>query len=95
MIQEQTVSRVLDAALSTGADFAELFAEDCDRNNLTMADGHIEQSVSAHRHGAGVRVMLGEQSAYAYSADTGEAALIETAKAAAAALHGTAEARKL
>ena len=27
MIQEQTVSRVLDAALQTGADFAELFAE--------------------------------------------------------------------
>lgn len=95
MIQEQTVSRVLDAALSTGADFAELFAEDCDRNSLLMADGHIEQSTSSHRHGAGVRVMLGEQSAYAYSADTSEKALVETAKAAAAALKGEANARTL
>ncbi len=86
MIHEQTVNRVLDAALGTGADFAELFAEDCDRNSLLMSDGHIEQSVSNHRHGAGVRVMLGEQSAYAYTADTSEQALVETAKAAAAAL---------
>ncbi len=86
MISEQSVNRILDAASQTGADFAELFEEDCERNSLVMAGGAIEQSVSSHRHGAGVRVMRGEQSAYAYSADTSEEALIETAKAAAAAL---------
>lgn len=91
MIQELTVNRVLDAALGTGADFAELFVDDCERNSLLMADGHVEQSVSSHRHGAGVRVMRGEQQAYAYSADTGEEALLETAKAAAAALKGQRE----
>lgn len=94
MIREQTVSRVLDAAFGTGADFAELFCEDCESNRLLMSDGAIEQSSSKHRHGAGVRVMRGEQSAYAYSADTSEEALLETAKAAAAALHDPAAARK-
>ena len=91
MISNSSAERVLCAALETGADFAELFAEDCDRNRLTMSDGRIEQSLSSHRHGAGVRVMRGAQSAYAYTADTGEAALIDTARAAAAALSGSAK----
>ena len=95
MIREETVERVLNIALETGADFAELFAEDCESNRLQMSDGHIEQSITARRHGAGVRVMLNEQSAYAYSADTGEEALIKTAKAAAAALKSENAKREL
>ena len=95
MIQDKVVDRVLNAALETGADFGELFSEDCDRNRLMMSDGHIEQSVSSHRHGAGVRVMRGVQSAYAYTADTSEEALIATARAAAAALDGTYAPRQL
>lgn len=47
-------------------------------------------------HGAGVRVLSGAVSAYAYTADTSRAALIRTARAAAAAFsankaHGTVE----
>lgn len=95
MIHEQTVKKLLDAALSTGADFAELFTEDCESNRLQMSDGRIEQSITARRHGAGIRVMLNEQSAYAYSADTSEEALINTAKAAAAALKSNYSKREL
>ena len=90
MITQHTAERVLLAALGTGADFAELFLEDCERNGLLLTDGYIEQSVYTRKHGAGVRVMLGEKSAYAYSADTTEEALIETAKLAAAAVKSDA-----
>lgn len=86
LIDQRLAERVLQAALSCGADFSELYLEDTVSNAIDMSDGKVENATYTRRHGAGVRVLLGVRSAYAYTADTSEAALIATARAAAAAL---------
>ncbi|MBE6885116.1 MAG: TldD/PmbA family protein [Ruminococcaceae bacterium] len=86
MISKQTAAAVLEKALCDGADFSELYIEDTESNQIEMTDGTVKDAVSSRKHGAGIRVFSGVKSAYAYTADTSEKALLETARAAAAAL---------
>ena len=86
LVEETTARAVLREAQRSGADFAELFLEDTESTRMEMIDGKVESANYARLCGAGVRVLLGTNSAYAYSADTSERALLETARAAAAAL---------
>lgn len=86
LIREETARAVLREAQKSGADYAELFLEDTESTRIEMIDGKVESANYARLCGAGVRVLLGTQSAYAYSADTGEQALLEAARAASAAL---------
>ncbi len=86
MILEETARAVLKEAQKSGADYAELFLEDTESTRIEMIDGKVESANYARISGAGVRVLLGAQSAYAYCADMNEKSLIETARAAAAAL---------
>ena len=90
MIAETTAAAVLQEALKGGADFAELFLEDSDGTTVSMTGGKVETAVYRRTRGAGVRVLLGDRSAYAYTADISERALLDTARAAAAALRGGA-----
>ena len=91
MIKSSIVNAVLDEALRTGGDFSELYLQDTESNTLQMIDGKVENANYNRRVGAGVRVLSGTRAAYAYTADTSEAALIAAAKAAASALKGTKE----
>ncbi|MBQ2756645.1 MAG: TldD/PmbA family protein, partial [Oscillospiraceae bacterium] len=86
MISKNIAEAVLEKALCEGADFSELYIEDTESNSIEMTDGTVKDAVSSRRHGAGIRVFSGIKSAYAYTANTSEKALLETAKAAAAAL---------
>lgn len=86
MLSQDTAARVLKEALRSGADFAEIFMEDTGVTTLRMADGRMEDALSGRQHGAGVRVLKGLSSAYAYTNDTSEAGLLETARAAAQAV---------
>ncbi|MBO0995055.1 TldD/PmbA family protein [Bacillus sp. SD088] len=88
MIQQSILEEVLAAALSTGGDFAEMFAEDRYSNNLRLHDGKIDRSLSGREAGVGIRVFHGLQSAYAYTTDFSKAGLLKTAKEAAQALQG-------
>ena len=86
MIREETARAVLFEAQKSGADYAELFLEDTESTRIEMIDGKVESANYARICGAGVRVLLGTKSAYAYSAEISERALMDTARAAAAAL---------
>ncbi|MBR0135097.1 MAG: TldD/PmbA family protein [Clostridia bacterium] len=91
MINNRIVNAVLDEALRTGGDFSELYLQDTESNSLSMIDGKVENANFSRRVGAGVRVLSGTRSAYAYTADTSEEALLSAAKAAATALKGSKE----
>lgn len=93
MIEQALAQRVLEAALATGGDFSELFLEDTESHAISMLDGTVENAAYRRKHGAGVRILKGEQCAYAYTADTSETALLETARAAGAILSGAAAAK--
>lgn len=86
MINASIAHAVLGEARRSGADYAELFLEDKESNQIEMLDGKVESASYTRTCGAGVRVLKGTVSAYAYSADVGEQALLDTARAAAAAL---------
>ncbi len=77
---------VLHEAQASGADYAELFYEDTESTSISMQDGKVDSANYARSCGAGVRVLRGTRSAYAFSADTSEGALLDTARSAAAAL---------
>ena len=88
MIEEAVVSRVLGAALQTGGDFAEVFAEDKRNSSARLDDGKIEELGSGRSRGAGIRVVVGETTGFAHTADLSEPGLMAAARAAGAAARG-------
>ncbi len=89
MLKQETASAVLEKALQTGGDFAEIFMEDRRNNVLSMRSGRIE-TVNSHRlHGAGVRIYSGLSSVYVYTNDTSPEGLTDCAARAAAAISGS------
>ena len=88
MLSQKTAAAVLDAALRSGGDFAEIFLEDRRNNVLTMRSSRIENVNSNRLHGAGVRVYSGLSSVYVYTNDTSLEGLLDCAARAAAAISG-------
>jgi TldD protein len=93
MISQESVKRVLAAALKNGGDLAEIYLENSVNLSLVLDDGRLEQAVQGNDIGGGVRVFYGNTAAYAYTDDLSEESLIEAARAAAAAAKGTNEPR--
>ncbi|HEY7104960.1 MAG TPA: TldD/PmbA family protein [Acidimicrobiia bacterium] len=88
MIDQAVLQRTLHAALREGGDFAEVFAEDRRVASARLDDSKVEELVSGRERGAGVRVVRGETTGYAHTADLSESGLREAAQAAAAAARG-------
>ena len=95
MIAKHTAQAALEAALQSGADFAEVFAEDTTGNRIVMTDGSVESANSTRSCGVGVRVMKGDRSVYAYTAGLDRDDILRTAKQAAAAISGNGGAKVL
>jgi TldD protein len=85
VIAPDVVERALAVALSSGGDFAEVFAEDRATVNARLDDGRVEEIVSGRSRGAGIRVVRGESTGFAHTADLSERGLTAAARAAAAA----------
>jgi len=88
VIETPVLTRVIGAALRTGGDFAEVFAEEKRSTSAVLDDGRIEELSSGRDRGAGIRVVVGETTGFAHTADTSEAGLTSAAEAAAAAARG-------
>ena len=81
--------------MRTGADFAEIFAEDRRSTSAILDDGRVEEVVSGRDRGAGIRVVVGETTGFAHTADLSEAGLAAAAAAAAAAARRSGGARRV
>jgi len=88
VIEADVLERTLAAALRGGGDFAEVFAEDRRATTARLDDGRVEELVSGRERGAGIRVVRGETTGYAHTADLSERGLLAAADAAAAAARG-------
>jgi TldD protein len=88
VIDESVVSHVLGTALRTGGEFAEVYAEDKRSSGALLDDGKVEELTSGRDRGAGIRVVVGETTGFAHTADLSEAGLTAAAEAAAAAARG-------
>ncbi len=85
MIETDVLQRVLTAALRTGGEFAEVYAEDKTSTSAGLDDGKVEQVSSGRDRGAGIRVIRGETTGFAHTSDMSEAGLLAAAEAAGAA----------
>ncbi len=91
MIARDICARVLQKAVSTGADYAELFAENTVNHSINMIASKVDSINDTVIAGAAVRVYRGMRSVMASTVDTSEAGLLRCAEAAADALgQGTA-----
>lgn len=72
-------SAVLKKALSNGGDFADLFVERSCPLMIVCEDKRIEKVVSGLDHGAGIRLVFGQRTAYAYTNDVTTKSLLELA----------------
>jgi len=88
MIEESVLQRVLGTALRSGGEFAEVFAEDKRSSSARLDDGRIEELTSGLDRGAGIRVVRGDTTGFAHTADLSEEGLRSAAEAAAAAARG-------
>jgi len=88
LIDNSLAYEILSVAQKSGADFSELFFEDAESTRIELTDAQVSEATYTRLYGAGVRVLLGTQSAYAYTSDPTRKTLLETAIAAAAALKG-------
>ena len=88
MLDEAVIERTLGAALRTGGDFAEVFVEDRRSSSAQLDDGRVEELSSGHDRGAGIRVVVGDTTGFAHTADLTEEGLRSAASAAAAAARG-------
>src|SRR6056297_749601 len=85
VIERDVLQRVLAGAVSGGAEFAEVYAEDKRSTSAGLDDGRVEQVSSGRDRGAGIRVISGETTGFAYTSDLSEHGLTAAAGAAAAA----------
>lgn len=88
MLDESLVAGTLDTALTGGADFAEVFVEDKRSSSAFLDDGRIEELTSGRNRGAGIRVVAGDTTGFAHTADLTENGLRVAAEAASAAAKG-------
>ena len=87
MINKEHIKEVLKIALSTGGDFAEIYAEDAISNSFNLVNGKVENAVGGRSYGVGIRIFKGFRSIYSYCNSSELGALKDTAHKAAAALN--------
>ncbi len=87
MLNKSTIETVMEAALSIGGDFVEIFVEDKINTNLILMGGKIERAISGRDYGVGIRLFSGTNSVYAYTNDSSKDNLVRVAKEAAMAIN--------
>jgi len=83
LVEKDSVERALFAALRGGGDFAEVFVEDRRSTGISLDDKKVEELSSGHDRGAGIRVVVGDTTGFAHTADLSRAGLIAAAEVAA------------
>lgn len=83
MISESILQNIISAAMSNGADFAEVFVEDKKNTNILFSDGRLENALVGNDFGVGIRIIKNFNTVYAFTNDVIEENLINIAKEAA------------
>jgi TldD protein len=91
MISTEAATAALDRALRRGGDFADVFVEQRHAASVAMEDSRVERVQAGTEQGAGIRVVSGLTTAFAYTDDISEPGLLRAAEAAAAAVRGGGE----
>ncbi len=87
-VSREEMQKLLQAALSKGGDFAELFFEYTVLDTVTMEDDIVKESSENIVLGVGIRVLKGKQSGFAHTSDLTPEKMRQAALTAAAIATG-------
>ncbi len=88
-VDEATTARVMAELTANGADAADLYYQHSRTNYLTLEDGIVSSASSTIQQGVGLRVVIGDQTGYAFSEDLTLPSMLAAAKTAAAIASGS------
>ncbi|MFO0760941.1 MAG: DNA gyrase modulator, partial [Byssovorax sp.] len=89
-IDEKVLADTLAAALAKGGDYADVFVQHNVYRVMALEDGEVNRAFASVELGAGVRVVKGDQTGYAFTEDLSLASLKNAAATAAAIAEGPA-----
>jgi len=81
-------AKVLRRALAAGGDFADIYFEDLAFTTVACEDGKVERVIAASEQGVGIRVVSDFSTAYAYTNQLTEEALLELAETVSRGVRG-------
>ncbi len=79
MLSKELCAEVLSKALSSGADYGEIFAERTPSGSLYMVNNQLEEISDSVKSGAGIRVMKGTRTVYGTTTDLSRQSLLALA----------------
>ncbi len=82
------LSRVIVKALASGGDFADVYVEDRISRSILMEENKFKSGVFGISKGAGVRVLSGDKTGYAYTEEITEDSMLRAAETASAIARG-------
>ena len=88
MISKSLAIEVLNEALRTGADYAEIFYEDSTSYNVMVENNKVETSTSGSMCGVGLRLLKENQSIYGYTNDLTKKGLLKLAHSLSNSFNG-------
>jgi TldD protein len=88
IIKNELLQKTLDHALSTGADFAEVFIEDTYSSEISCLDSRPQKAIVGQLYGAGIRVFFGTEQIFVTTNDLSEAGLMKAAAQVAGTRQG-------
>ncbi len=88
MLDAMDLSRILRCALAEGGEFADIYFEEGSSTAIVCEDGKIEKIVAGTDRGVGIRVISDLRTAYAYTNELTEKALLELARTVSRAVRG-------
>jgi TldD protein len=88
-VDQATTARVMSELSANGADAADLYFQHSRTNYLTLEDGIVSSANSTIEQGVGLRVVIGEQTGYAFTEDLTLPAMLAAARTAAAIASGS------
>lgn len=88
MISKTLAIKVLNEALRTGGDYAEIYAEDTIAKSVRLENAKVDSSIRTESYGVGLRILKGLKSVYGYTSNTSAKSLLSLAHKLAAGFEG-------
>lgn len=88
-LDPQILQKTISHALAKGGEFAEVYVEDRISRNIVMEESKFKSAVYSISQGAGVRVISGDKTGYAYTDEINEEKLLRAAEVASYVARGT------
>jgi TldD protein len=88
MLDSMDISRILRRALAGGGEFSDIYFEEGTSTSIVCEDGKIEKIVAGTDRGVGIRVISDLRTAYAFTNEITEKALLDLAETVSRAVRG-------